>query len=200
MGVHNKEKKKMKIIFLDIDGVLNTVRGTLETRKRWNVLPSLKHSGHTRFDAMAVQNLNELCRISGARIVLSSCWKYTYYNYKQMMRSIRFAQELMDEQRITGKVIGVTPTINRGREWHGKSIGRGREIRLWLMRHKKQYKITRYVILDDDSDFLQHQKSHHVKTKYDGEGLDWKSVLLALKILRQCRSFPKLERKKNESK
>ena len=100
-----------------------------------------------------------------------------------MQKSIRYAKELMLEQGITGQVVGVTPRCD-DREWHGKYLGRGREIRAWLKRYNKQYKITDYVILDDDSDFLAYQKKQHIKTKYDGEGLNWEAVIKALKILR----------------
>ena len=55
-----------KVIFLDIDGVLNT--------KYWHAQKEKDQYGYT-FDATAVANLAKIIEKTGADIVISSSWK-----------------------------------------------------------------------------------------------------------------------------
>lgn len=56
----------MKVIFLDIDGVLNT--------KYWENMKVRDQYGHT-FDPNSVANLARIIEETGAEIVISSSWK-----------------------------------------------------------------------------------------------------------------------------
>jgi hydroxymethylpyrimidine pyrophosphatase-like HAD family hydrolase len=55
----------LKLIFLDIDGVLVTTN---------SLIPSDKYFGHT-FDKNCVQNLIEILDATGAKVVISSSWR-----------------------------------------------------------------------------------------------------------------------------
>lgn len=163
----------MKVIFLDIDGVLNTVRSAKWRSERFDYLFSLKYTRKTRFDFEAVANLNELTRLTGAKIVLTSAWRSS---------SVRHAQELLREQGVEAQVVGVTPEV-QNRELNCRYVGRGREIRVWMRENGRRFGLTNYLILDDDKDFLKFQKPHFVKTDYEIGFGDWKKFLKALKIL-----------------
>lgn len=53
----------MKIIFLDIDGVLALAFGSMKRNNKWDAYP---------FDKKAVKVLNKILKETGAEIVLSS--------------------------------------------------------------------------------------------------------------------------------
>jgi len=95
----------MKILFLDIDGVLNSRRSALA----FNGLP---HPGREdKFDQVAVALIRRLCN-NGVKIVLSSSWRIGRGNgYKQILDL---------------PIIDRTPTL--------EGI-RGREIASWLSRN-----------------------------------------------------------------
>jgi hypothetical protein len=68
------------------------------------------------------------------------------------------------------ETVGMTPSVGRYR---------GHEIDAWLQEHPD---VENYVILDDDSDILDHQMSHHVHT--NGElGVTLEDIKAAAKIL-----------------
>lgn len=94
----------MKVIFLDIDGVLN-----------------LEDSGrHLEWDRKAVDGLRECLRETGAKIVISSSWR-EYFNVNGLII-------LFLSHGICGEnIIGVTPQI-----YPGKADERALEIKAWL--------------------------------------------------------------------
>ena len=75
----------MRIVFLDIDGVLlsraawdlpaNT-KLLLENERR--AMSTSEFSSLTTFDPVAVMLVNRLCRRTGARLVLCTTWRYSY--------------------------------------------------------------------------------------------------------------------------
>ncbi len=132
----------MKIIFLDIDGVLNysklsaddvirTPSGTLSKR--------------------AISLLNKLTDDSGAKIVISSTWRLDPSNS---------AKQSLILAGVTGDIISTTP--------NGCSMCiRGNEIRQWLVGNRAIINcyasdFKDYVILDDDSDMLYWQRNNFV--------------------------------------
>lgn len=81
---------RLKVIFLDIDGVLN-----IHWKKKW--------------DPICVNNLNQILILTGSQIVITSTWKHSY-NIQQL-------QEIFIEQGINGEIIDATPNIgDRGAE------------------------------------------------------------------------------------
>lgn len=117
----------MKIIFLDIDGVLNSK----ETAQR--------HRGVIGIDPYLVAIFNRIIFATNAKIVLSSTWRLG----KETRNEIR--KQVMD-------FIDVTPRMPlRG---GAEMKERGKEVRAWLKDHPD---VEKYAILDDDSDFFDYQ-------------------------------------------
>ena len=132
----------MKIIFLDIDGVLVT-RSYLE--KLTASGKSIVDGGMHVFDPKCVANLKRILDATGAKIVLSSSWKFLGPRFHKMWK----------KRKLLGEVIGFTP--NR--------TNRGTEIEDWL-----SIEIPRpesFVIIDDDiNDMLVGQLPNIVKTEF----------------------------------
>ena len=126
----------MKIIFLDIDGVLNC-KDTVQRQTRY---PSI-----IGIDPYKAILLDRIVLATGAKIVISSSWRH----WPDSMTEIRRA---VDPEHI----IDVTPSLQSTRV-------RGFEIKKWLTEHS----VTKYAILDDDSDMLAEQWSHFFKTTWE---------------------------------
>lgn len=125
----------MKIIFLDVDGVINCRKTTAQFRKT-------KRMG---IDPILVDRLNTILSNVDAQIVLSSTWRL----FKGWRDTFKFCK--IDVTRI----IDVTPKLN--------SI-RGLEIKAWLDLHPE---VTKYAIVDDDSDMLPAQMPNFFQTTWD---------------------------------
>lgn len=115
----------MKVIFLDIDGVLNS-------RSRWQECKEVKPKDSTaRFDPLAMWRMKQLVTTTGAKIVISSSWRHIFPI--QEIAGFLWRYGIPREA-----VIGKTARIGR----------RGHEIRNWL----NKYPVENYVIIDDDPD------------------------------------------------
>jgi hypothetical protein len=125
----------MKVLFLDIDGVLNS-RKYLKFCVTQGILPDDK------IDPEAVARLNQITAATDAKIVVSSTWRLPYVWNKQLDRLVA----LLQKNGIKGDIIGMTPD-------HQRSHGRGGEIQDWMRRCKLDgIQIETFVILDDDND------------------------------------------------
>ena len=123
----------MKILFLDIDGVLNSGAFIATKKLEQSLVPSKDSWWQEMLDPNAIDLLNRLLRRTEAKVVVSSSWRH--------------ALEVEDLRRILGgvgfkgEVIGMTP--KRG------GLCRGDRIKLWL---DSVDDIESFVILDDDDD------------------------------------------------
>ena len=125
----------MKIIFLDIDGVLNTMSPEDDLPaaysnsgvyyKDFNDLPLER----------CVNNLNKILKETDAEIVISSTWRIIHSNISLMY--IFFLCGIKPPF-----ILGSTPRTGKKR---------GIEIAEWLKEHPK---VERFVIIDDDSDMV----------------------------------------------
>jgi len=113
----------MKILFLDIDGVLNSAK-TFAALKKDDVFPIDPHKAFM---------VGKIQLDTGCEVVLSSAWRHSALGVKEV------------EKRVV-KLLDTTPSSKDG--------VRGWEIRTWLKQHPE---VTRYAILDDDSDMLSEQ-------------------------------------------
>ena len=126
----------MKVIFLDIDGVLNVIP---QGHDKWGAI----------FHSHFVDNLKRIIDVTGAKIVISSTWR---------MSGLPGMIEMWLDRNLPGEVIGITPNFM----WKtGSTLQRGKEIDAYLEEHPE---ITNYVILDDDSDMEPHQLENFVLT------------------------------------
>lgn len=192
----------MKVIFLDIDGVLNGWDLSEYIKYNiWNIVPCKKIrdfirrrlSHYVDIDRKRVKRLSKICKKTGANVVLSSSWKNRliddsgerYYDND----TIKLFWNLMDKYHI--EIIGKTPMI---RESHKRED----EIKAWLSEYDG--KIENYIILDDeDSDLQSFVGNHLIKTShkdYAGyiayserkwSGLTKEHVVQAIKILNNYR-------------
>lgn len=123
----------MKILFLDIDGVLNSVRSAVA----YEGYP--KPSDLLELDDIAINLIKKVCIKTNSFICLSSTWRYSIKDI------IAFAKE------IDLPIIAKTP--------YKLSSNRGEEIQMWLDKNK----VEKYAIVDDDSDMLKEQLPLFVK-------------------------------------
>lgn len=164
-----------KIIFLDIDGVLNCGNTFVETnglRKAFNII--LKEVNNKdlyskiflkemllEIDYNKLILLKEIVDLTGAKIVISSSWR--------MLMSYPLVEEYLVSLGLP--IIGVTPKLNN----------RGEEIDSYI----KENGIKNYIIIDDEvfSDFTEEQKFNLVKTNFYQDGLNEESVSEATRKL-----------------
>ena len=144
-----------KVVFLDIDGVLNT--------KWWHTQmvqnPSKDEYGYT-FDPKAVANLKRIMDETGTDIVISSSWKCV---------GLIQLENMWNDRNLPGKIIGITPDfvsdeLLQNADIDGNELfhSRGGEIKEWLRMHGKY--VSNYAIIDDMDYILPEQQSHFVQT------------------------------------
>lgn len=143
-----------KVIFLDIDGVINSERTCY-------AYGSLPHDSQDKFfDEVAIGMIRKLCMQTSADIVLSSSWRY-HHDYRDLAKSLHLP------------IIDATTTNNT------TYVPRGVEIQEYLDYHPH---ITHYVIVDDNSDMLDSQQENFVRTS-TREGLMFEHVMKMKQIL-----------------
>ena len=160
----------MKIIFLDIDGVLAT-KASYKTDKL------VAGVSYPSFYAPAVEALNWILQQTEAKIIISSSWRNHYKLVKLM--------KILAAEGVAGEVVGRTggyPSIGR----RDISPGRGDEI-LEIVEARAE-DIDEYVILDDDVwdiDTVPELVGHivHVADGFDKEGLTVQLAHEAIQIL-----------------
>lgn len=119
----------MKILFLDIDGVLNSEK--YYQKGRTNLSYPL-----SEIDPASVDLINYIVSETGCKIVLSSSWR---------LNDLNECNNIFEKVGLP-KIYDITSThLIRG--------CRGEEIQEWLDTHK----IESYVIVDDDNDMLPNQ-------------------------------------------
>ena len=132
----------MKVIMLDIDGVLNVYS---YDRDEYGAL----------FHSPFVENLRDIIGKTGAKIVISSSWR---------VDGIITMKNLWKDRELPGEIIDITPNkydiVNEGLSKFYDLVCRGDEIQLWLNRHPE---VTNYCIVDDDDDMLDSQLDNYVK-------------------------------------
>jgi len=163
----------MKLIFLDIDGVM--VVGDDPQFLSGMALVDGEHMHH--FAPKCVEALNALTDRTGAKIVISSVWRISH-NFETLKKHFK-------NEGVTGELIDKTPRLF---DETRMQADRGIEIQCWLSKHDHE-DIESFVIFDDDSD-MAHLMHKLVKTEFrdwdkDGTetGLTMEHVEKAIKIL-----------------
>lgn len=157
------------IIFLDIDGVVNTIQIDTKPyedkrRKRGKFYFDMCNSRDKRVsNRQAIMWLNKLCIETKAEIVISSTWRID--SDLEELKEILTNSGLLSEIKIVGK----TPWLS------GQT--RGEEINVYLQENKN---ISAFVILDDDAD-MGDLKEHLVQTN-TYVGFTYNEYLKAKKI------------------
>lgn len=140
----------MKVLFLDIDGVLNS--GNYIKR-----LDGQFDDPQYQIDPEAVVRLNAITNLTDCKIVVSSTWRLAFLN--RMAGPLRSLQGCLQMYGITGDIIGMTP--NKPNCTRNQ---RGKEIQSWLDDHIGQ--VDKFVIIDDDSD-MGRLLPHLIKTIFN---------------------------------
>lgn len=122
----------MNIIFLDVDGVINSVNNLIKVYKETHK----SHSGYSYpFDSNCLENLKELVSETKSSLVISSTWRHSQKGMKKLLGAL-------NEYDLDKSIIGCTPVLGSSR---------GAEIKKYLSDSKFTDTVN-FVILDDDSD------------------------------------------------
>lgn len=144
----------MKIIFLDVDGVLNNSSWAMQM-----FAEGVHVYAEDMLEDRAIRLLKLIIDATGANVVITSTWR---------MSAVQMTH-LLDQLAHFGiRPIAVTPRLNKER---------GDEISAWM----QHYGVESYVILDDDSDMGEHM-DHLVQTSFE-HGLQHEHVERAIEIL-----------------
>ena len=140
----------MKVIFLDIDGVLNSGKYIK------SLGADLWDNPVNQMDPVAVARLNTITVATKAKIVVSSSWRLPFLTHPTPLPAL---QACMKSYGIAGDIIGMTcEKANAVRN------RRGKEIQKWI--NDNYSNIEKFVIIDDDSD-MGRLRVHQVLTKFE---------------------------------
>lgn len=149
-----------KIIFLDIDGVLNYERCPWFLDENDRSYHKPEGGGCYGIEPGKVDLFNSIFREVEAKVVLSSTWRLDKKWVITMQRhGIR-------------NLIGRTPRMPL--PGGAEAMERGYEIKAWIERENEYftkligspYKIEKYAIIDDDSDMLPEQLPNFFQTSW----------------------------------
>ena len=158
----------VKVIFLDVDGVLNSIGNTIRVvkrlRRRKMPIRSLSMY-YVPFKRACLKNLARIVRRTGAKVVITSTWK-TGKESLAVLRA-RLAEYGVPVYDCT-KMIG----------------DRGAEIKEWLS-EKRDVSGVRYVVLDDEINDIVGYIGKAGVIEVDGEcGLSFWDSLKAIDYLK----------------
>jgi hypothetical protein len=152
----------MKIIFLDIDGVINPWRSERDS------------SG--RFGQKALENFKLIMdTVTDTFVVITSSWRY-HYTLPEM-------KEFFDQAGISpGRIVDITPDLRRDEGMIKYDPGRNEEIQAWLDQHPD---VEKFAIIDDvDFEQMESLEEYFFQTKFE-EGL---TLDQSLKIINHLNS------------
>lgn len=119
-----------RLIFLDIDGVLNSQEKLIEVYNETHK----PHSGYNYpFDEKCLNILKEIIELTDSYIVITSSWRKDEEGRQTILNKLK-------EYDLDYRVIGYTPIL---------SSDRGKEIKAYLNNINRP---VEYIIIDDDSD------------------------------------------------
>lgn len=154
----------MKLIFLDVDGVLNSEKHYIKLSKQGKS----SMSDDMELQKHSLKYLSNLVKKTGAEVVISSTWRMGCPHDKSWLN-------LVNQLREYGIIpLGVTPVL-----WQKRGI----EIQKFLDDLKDDgYTIDSMVIIDDDSD-MEHLSNFLVQTSFK-KGFAYWDYRKALKKLK----------------
>jgi len=160
-----------KIIFLDIDGVLNSQEFYL--RRMANTLLLNEDYPLCEIDPEAIKKLNEIIEITNANVVITSSWFC-------LSLSVQNLQEMFNKKGFNGIISGITPLLHFAE--NQEMVVKGCEIEEYLKVNFENQKV-KYLIIDSNEDMmLLKQKKHFIQTS-EFSGLTFDMIPLAIKML-----------------
>lgn len=156
----------MKVVFLDIDGVLNR--------------EASKNNNDVSVDKKHVVLLKELAEKTGAAIVLSSGWKLWFDDdMKPVTREASYLFDILNEHGVA--LYGKTPDLCTDEIKKNRAFSdiKAKEIKTWLGARDD---IESYIVLDDLD--LKDEQVNSRLVRVDGRaGLRYEDVCLAIGML-----------------
>lgn len=126
---------KRKIIFLDIDGVLNSNDIKEELNKEYSI------------DADKVKMLASIVEKTNAEIVLHSAWRFWF---DEKFNPIEKGGEILSQALLTNnlRISGVTPDLSTEEIRKTKKFGKvkANEIKSWLIKNPD---VDNWIVIDD---------------------------------------------------
>lgn len=160
------------VIFLDIDGVLNS--------NFWNDSHQKEISDGKLIDIEKIRLLAKLVKNTNAKIILHSGWKFWFDSNLQPTRkeSENLSRLLQQEGLI---IDGMTPDFSTEEIRKSKkfSLVKASEILAWLTKHKE---IDNWLVIDDLDLHNPEIESHQIKTD-SSIGLTIEDIQKAEKLL-----------------
>ena len=149
----------MKVIFLDIDGVLNTSK-TFEIREKIEAETGI---WHIEIDEFRVEYLKRIIDETGAKVVLSSTWKKDFENIDGKIIPIHEkGEELQNVLRKYG--IELYDILKKGYDLSREDL-----ITIWLNEHQE---VENFVIFDDETTHLKRFIGKElIKTSFLSDGI-----------------------------
>ncbi len=167
----------MKLVFLDIDGVLNSepfLRALAPAPEQLAVLES--DLWPRMIDPVLVARLETLVTRTQARVVISSSWRHG--------RSLPWFARVLRDRGFTGEIVGITADFEESGDPRSKRLysRRGDEIKAWLEGWGEH--VESFVVLDDTPD-MDAVRDRFVHTSAD-DGLTDADVDAAVAILERA--------------
>ena len=133
----------MKVIFLDVDGVLNSEDDLMVYREKNNINHCILYA---EVEDRPLKLLKEIVDKTSAKIVISSSWRI---GCERNGRESIFGNKLFTKLELKLKEYGmdiydITPSLTK--------LQRGDEIKAWMSENP----VENFIILDDDSDMCEY--------------------------------------------
>lgn len=155
---------KIKIIFVDVDGVFNSETYYRKRAEDGDVRPYPL----SEFDPETVKQYMRIIQETGAKTVISSSWRHTD-GLRSILKNVGFRGSPLDFE--------ITPYLG---------TIRGLEIKKYMEDYLDKHpdeEIESYCIIDDDIDMLYEQKDNFVRTDAFYGGLTKEKADRVIKIL-----------------
>ena len=160
------------VIFLDIDGVLNS--------NFWNDSHQKEISDGKLIDIEKIRLLAKLVKNTNAKIILHSGWKFWFdSNLEPTRKESENLSKLLQQEGLV--IDGMTPdfSIEEIRKSKKFSLVKASEILAWLIEHKE---IDKWIVIDDLDLHNPEIEAHQIKTD-SSIGLTIKDIQKAEKLL-----------------
>ena len=174
--------RNVKIVFLDMDGVVNSddfimewskVHGWDKNSRQEFMQRYYVHDGHEGYIVPELlERLKWICAETDCRIVWSSSWRQSYWKQDPDTGEFNFDwHEIAALWKAKGlpvdRLIGCTPCLDLSRFSY---VPRGCEIQKWIDDNSEEYNIVRAAVLDDDPDAetgIENESTFYFQTTFE---------------------------------
>lgn len=169
----------LRVLFLDVDGVLNSRDYMLANPGAFD--RSGPNAYYSMFDPAACARLQAVLTVTGAKIVVSSSWRIVH-TLDEMRRYL--AAKGVTAEVIDFTVVGYNPDLPGDDSFGTAMTCRGHEIAAWVDAHPE---LESYVVVDDNSD-MDGVRDRFVQTTWERGLLD-EHMLPLVRTLMRPRDF-----------